>query len=205
MGVKNSALMFHYASKGKGRNSEMSGEYRGGANYGGERGGYGNDYEHSNYDRMPPRHGRERGGREMYGYGDERYRDSRRERYMDDDDDDDYREKKKEKHGKKHLTEQTAKEWVDSMENPDDKSKPGEHWNMAQTTQVLKQMKLPYDPVEFYVVMNMMYSDYFGVAKKYGQATNTDFFVDMTKAWLDDSDTAAGDKKTELYYSIVAK
>lgn len=202
MGMKNSALMFHYASKGKGRN-DGNGEYRG------EHGGYSNDYYRDTYDRMAARYGgRERGGRDMYDYGDERYRGSRHDRYSRDmdDDDDDYREHhRKEKHGKKHLTEQTAKEWVDSMENPEDKSKPGEHWNMAQTTQVLKQMKLPYDPVEFYAVMNMMYSDYFGVAKKYGQSTNTDFFVDMTKAWLDDSDTAAGDKKTEMYYSIVAK
>lgn len=192
MGMKNSALMFHYASKGKGRDYEHS-----------------NDYYRDTYDRMAARYGgRERGGRDMYDYGDERYRGSRHDRYSRDmeDDDDDYREHhRKEKHSKKHLTEQTAKEWVDSMENPEDKSKPGEHWNMAQTTQVLKQMKLPYDPVEFYAVMNMMYSDYFGVAKKYGQSTNTDFFVDLTKAWLDDSDTAAGDKKTEMYYSIVAK
>lgn len=59
---------------------------------------------------------------------------------------------------------------------------------------------LPYDPVEFYVVMNMMFTDYYGVAKKYGQEKNADFFVELSKGWLDDKDVAAGDKKTAMYY-----
>ena len=98
------------------------------------------------------------------------------------------------------LDEKTAKEWVAGMVNPEDPSRKGEHWSMAQTSQVLKQLGYSFDTAEWYAVMNMMYSDYYHTAKKYGQERNAEFFADMAKDWLDDKDTAAGKHKTEKYY-----
>ena len=98
------------------------------------------------------------------------------------------------------MDEKTAKEWTGHMENPEDPSKRGEHWSMAQTTQLLKQMALPYDPVEWYAVLNMMYSDYFMAAKKFGLERNAEFYAELAKGWLEDDDVAAGKRKTVKYY-----
>ena len=53
----------------------------------------------------------------------------------------------------------------------------------------------------FYAVMNMLYSDYSAVAKRYGLEANVGFWVDMTKAWIFDKD--AKPEKTSLYYAYV--
>ena len=62
----------------------------------------------------------------------------------------------------------------------------------------LQQFELP----EVYAVINMIYSDYCEVAQKLN-INNIDFYVCMTKAWLDDKD--AGKEKTAKYYEYVVK
>jgi len=220
---KNAALMFHYASKESDGYRRTREGYRDPNRMGMDRDTNMNRYPYTpwmgnegdpyhtrmGYDgdmsrsRMEyPKHSREydREDRPNMRRRNESGRTMGYDRDLDGDDDDDYRKSGKRNKPHKPLDEGTAKEWVESMENPEDKSKSGEHWNMAQTTQVLKSMKLPYDPIEFYVVMNMMFTDYYGVAKKYGQEKNADFFVELSKGWLDDKDVAAGDKKTAMYY-----
>ena len=50
--------------------------------------------------------------------------------------------------------------------------------------------------------LNMIYSDYVKVAKKFNVGSNIDFYVDMAKAFLDDKD-AGPDKLTKYYQYVV--
>ena len=78
----------------------------------------------------------------------------------------------------------------------------GEHWSYDQTKQLMEQKNIMCDPVEFWVSMNMMYSDYYTVAKKLN-INNADFYASMAEAFLKDPD--AHENKLARYYSIVAK
>lgn len=98
------------------------------------------------------------------------------------------------------LDEHTAKEWVSGMQNADGTTGP--HWTMEQTKQVAAQKGVTCDPLEFWIAMNMVYSDYFGVAKKFN-INNTDFYVELAKAFLDDKD--AGEGKLARYYEFVVR
>ena len=56
--------------------------------------------------------------------------------------------------------------------------------------------------IEFYAVLNAMYSDYSMVLKKYGMSS-PEFYADMAKAWLCDKDAKAG--KAKLYFEYIVK
>lgn len=96
------------------------------------------------------------------------------------------------------LTKQTAHEWVQSMKNSDGTT--GEHWTMEQTTQLMQTKGITCDPVEFYAAINMMYSDYFKVAKKMN-VNSVDFYAYLAEAFLKDTD--AGKDKLAKYYSCM--
>lgn len=100
------------------------------------------------------------------------------------------------------MDEATARDWVDQMRGEDGSA--GEHWTQEQIRQLQQQKKelLDYPAAEVFAVMNMMYSDYSKVAKKFG-VNNLDFYVCMTKAWIDDPD--AGENKTANYYEWVVR
>lgn len=100
----------------------------------------------------------------------------------------------------KPFDRRTAERWTAHMVNED--GSRGPHWTMSQTEQVraLKGGKATAE--EWYAVMNSIYSDYAGVAKKYGLLGNTDFFADMTAAWLADAD-AVHDKAARYYHNVV--
>lgn len=102
------------------------------------------------------------------------------------------------RHEKIEMTQKTAAEWVKSMENSDGSS--GEHWTFEQTHQLLKQKGFNLDPVEFYATMNMLWSDYGSISKKYG-SDNPDFWAEMAKAFLLDKDAKEG--KLMLYYDCI--
>lgn len=98
------------------------------------------------------------------------------------------------------LTEDMAHEWMHNLQNED--GTKGPHWTMDQVKQVMSQRGVKMDPLEFWVVLNIMYSDYCGVLKKHG-ANNMDVYVDMAKAWLDDKD--AMDGKAARYFQYIVK
>ena len=98
------------------------------------------------------------------------------------------------------MDEHLAKEWTAMMENED--GTKGPHWSMEQIKKVIEQRGIPGDPVEIWVAMNMMYSDYCKVAKKLGVNT-MDFYAEMARAFLDDKDAGAHDKLTAYYEYIV--
>ena len=52
--------------------------------------------------------------------------------------------------------------------------------------------------------MNMMYSDYYGVAAKYG-LDRPEFYADLAKAFLDDKDAGGPEQKIAAYYHGIAK
>ncbi len=56
---------------------------------------------------------------------------------------------------------------------------------------------------EFFVAMNMMYSDYCKVFRKFGVGDKVDFYACMAKAFLDDKD--AHTDKLARYYEYVVK
>lgn len=97
------------------------------------------------------------------------------------------------------FTEADARRWTEHMEN-DDGSK-GAHWTMEQTKQFSK-MDTP-DSV-WYAAMNMMYSDYCAVARKYG-LDRPDFYADMAHAFLFDKDAGGPEGKLSAYYHCIAE
>lgn len=98
------------------------------------------------------------------------------------------------------MDEHVAKEWTSKMENED--GTKGPHWSMEQIKKVIEQRNMPGDPVEIWVAMNMMYSDYCKVAKKLGVNT-MDFYAEMARAFLEDKDAGVPDKLTSYYEYIV--
>lgn len=109
----------------------------------------------------------------------------------------------KKAHDPKHygaMDEHTARSWMEHLQNEDGTT--GAHWTMEQTSQVAAQRGLTYDPVEWWAAMNMVYSDYCGVAKK-ANANNLDFYVWMACAFLGDKD--AGEGKLAKYYQCIVK
>lgn len=100
------------------------------------------------------------------------------------------------------FNSQMAAEWTKGMENED--GTHGPHWTMEQTDKVMSQRGVKCDPVQFWVTMNMIYSDYCRVFQKYGVGDKIDFYADMAKAFLDDKD-AMPDKLARYYAYIVQK
>lgn len=93
-----------------------------------------------------------------------------------------------------------AHEWVSKIKNADGST--GEHWTFEQTSQVMKQRGIDCDPAEFYATMNMLWSDYGTVAKKFG-VDNVEYWSELAKAFLKDKD--AEDDKLALYYECIVK
>lgn len=102
--------------------------------------------------------------------------------------------------GHEKIDREMAEEWAARMENED--GTIGPHWTFDQTKQAMAQRGYDCDPVEFFLAMNMMYSDYCKLAKKMNINT-VDFYSSMAKAFLDDKD--GGDGKLMRYFRYVVK
>lgn len=98
------------------------------------------------------------------------------------------------------LTEDMAHEWMAGLHN--EGGTKGPHWTIDQTKQVMEKKGIDANPVEFWAIMNAMYSAYCGVLKKHS-VNNLDFYVDMAKAWLDDKDAMKG--KAARYFQYIVK
>ena len=94
---------------------------------------------------------------------------------------------------RRHLDQKTAKEWVQEM---------GESFSMEETMEALKKRKCKCEPLEFWVIVNAMKSDYPKLAAKYG-VDHLDFFADMAVEWLEDRDAKPG--KAVNYYNYVVR
>lgn len=99
------------------------------------------------------------------------------------------------------MSKEEAEEWVEDMENAD--GTKGQHWSMEKSKALKESLGIDLDPVEFYVSLNMMYSDYCEVAKKFGVDT-PEFYAHLAKSFLKDKD-AVPDKLERYYEYIVEK
>lgn len=88
-----------------------------------------------------------------------------------------------------HIGEDLAKKWVSKMKNKD--GSEGEHWTLDQTSQYASGR----DKYDFYVVLNMMYSDY------YNPKFDDNTYIQLAKDWLDDKDIE--DKLLNYYFYVV--
>lgn len=85
----------------------------------------------------------------------------------------------------KVISEEMAEKWVSEM-------LPYRiHWTREQTNSVMKQYASNMNPIEWYVVLNMMYNDYRDVLG----TEDVDVYAKLSKAWLNDIDA----KKDKLY------
>lgn len=98
------------------------------------------------------------------------------------------------------MTRETAMEWAKHMENAD--GSRGPHWSMEKTEEARNQRGIQCDPLEYYLAMNMMYSDYVKAAEKAG-CSSMDFYAYMAKAFLDDKD--AQPEKLARYYQYIVR
>ena len=103
--------------------------------------------------------------------------------------------------GGRPFDREMAQEWVQRMKNADGTTGP--HWTMEKTEEARAQRGINCDALEFWVAMNMIYSDYAKVAEKVN-ANSMDFYVYMAKAFLEDKDVRnQGGEKLARYYEYV--
>lgn len=100
------------------------------------------------------------------------------------------------------FTEDDAKAWTAKMENEDGTT--GAHWTMGQTDAVANITGVSVKSCVWWAAMNMMYSDYYGVAAKYG-LDRPEFYADLAKAFLMDKDVGGPEEKMAGYCHGVVK
>lgn len=93
----------------------------------------------------------------------------------------------------------TAMEWMHNINNAD--GSIGAHWPLDHIKQVMAQKDIDMDPVELWVAVNMMYADYYPVAKAMNM-NNIGFYWELAKCFLEDED-AVKDKLAAYYHSVV--
>lgn len=98
------------------------------------------------------------------------------------------------------FTPEIAKEWTQKLRNED--GTKGEHWSMEQVKKLMTQRGVEYNTAEVYAIMNVLYSDYCKVFKKYG-FNSPEAYFDLALAWLNDTD--AVDDKAMMYYECIVK
>lgn len=88
----------------------------------------------------------------------------------------------------KVLTREMAEEIVENM------SPYGENWSYETTTQVKSShMIRDISDIDFYVVMNMMYNDYYNTINKYiSEEKQVEFYIDLTRNFIFDEDAKEG-------------
>ena len=101
-----------------------------------------------------------------------------------------------------HLTRDEAEKWVRGMKSEDGKT--GGRWPLNEIKQYAGNFGIHGEEeiIEFFAVMNALYTDYCKVAKKYG-VDKVDFWADLAKAFMHDKD--AGEGKVKKYYECIAK
>lgn len=105
------------------------------------------------------------------------------------------------------LSHKDIENWKKHMKNQD--GTMGEHFKKEQVAQSARQVGV--NPEEFGgehifgLVMNMMYSDYCAVAKKFG-LDRPDFYAELAKAFLHDKDfSGEPEEKVWLYYKCISE
>lgn len=104
------------------------------------------------------------------------------------------------------MSHKDIEKWKKHMKNQD--GTMGEHFKKEQVMQAARQIGVnpeEYGEHIFPLVMNMMYSDYCAVAKKFG-LDRPDFYAELAKAFLNDKDFGGEpEEKVFLYYKCIAE
>lgn len=103
--------------------------------------------------------------------------------------------------GGQRLSKEMAHSWVENMKHANGGS--GEKWPLEHVKQVLARKGIVSDPLQYWVAMNALYSDYCSVFMKAGIGDSVDFYVDLAKAFINDSD--AQPEKLARYYEYIVK
>lgn len=91
----------------------------------------------------------------------------------------------------KRLNEEKAKQWVKSM-------KPEAKWSMEDVQSVKEKNNVEMALIDFYVLMNMLYTDYHQVI---GEDLN--MYINLSKAWYYDEDAPEGAEKLYCYGKMI--
>lgn len=70
----------------------------------------------------------------------------------------------------------------------------GEHWTYETVKSFVESKGIYKECVEYYLVMNMVYNDYYDVAVNFAHQDDTEFFYELTHAFINDPD----DKKFKV-------
>lgn len=102
------------------------------------------------------------------------------------------------------LTREKAEKWVRSMRGDDPKAR-GEMWSYEDAKRLAKERGIStegQEMIDYYVALNMVYSDYSHVAKEHDVDTE-DYYADMACAWLYDPDAKPPTEKLMAYKKYV--
>lgn len=100
------------------------------------------------------------------------------------------------------FTREDAERWVQHMQNADGSTGP--HWTQEQTAAVAGSVGVhDVDPWAWYAAMNMMYSDYWESAMRYG-VDRPEYYADLAKEFLFDKDAGGPEQKIAAYYHSIA-
>ena len=102
-----------------------------------------------------------------------------------------------------HFNEEHARKAVMKMENED--GTRGPHWSIEETTTLANQYGISlgnrFNRYDWFVALNMVYSDYYKVIISMTNSNSTKHFVELAKAWINDKDIDEG--KMWYYYIYV--
>jgi hypothetical protein len=102
-----------------------------------------------------------------------------------------------------HFDEVMAHKAVSKMENED--GSRGPYWSIEETTALASQHGISlsnrFNRYDWYVALNMIYSDFYKVIVSISNSNNVRHFIEFAKAWLADKDIDEG--KMWYYYVYV--
>lgn len=102
-----------------------------------------------------------------------------------------------------HFNEEHARKAVMKMENED--GTRGPHWSLEETSALASQYGISlsgkFNRYDWFVALNMVYSDYYKVLLNITGSNNVKHYVEFAKAWLNDKDIDEG--KMWYYYQYV--
>lgn len=90
------------------------------------------------------------------------------------------------------ISEEMAEAWVKEMQPV------GIHWTMEETTNAMQSLGYNFDKIDYYVVANMMYNDYFDLVRE-----DETLALKLAKDWLSDED--AKQDKLYCYWKYISK
>lgn len=74
----------------------------------------------------------------------------------------------------------------------------GQYWTFNQAKEFVQNHGVTHDWINWYLVLNMVYNDYYDTAKTFGLQNDPEFYFSLAKDFIDDPD--AKPLKVEKYF-----